>query len=330
MGHDKSQHDGDEHPQTGERPHEAVVQMTIDTTDPVIAHERQGRGQKPDQEQQDEYDQKLEDDGDRDRKHGNSQDREQNQNVRAKDRAGNRAQERDHDRSCDQEDRGDDRSRQQQPSMIKSLLITAGVALVCGVIGAMGYAHFFGPKPEGSRSDQSQGESDSGSKNESGSKEKSTGGENKASGKESNGRASTTNSIPGVSSTKDADMVKQQMKDLSRRVDNLRERVNGVTQPTDATPAVLRTMQVKMSKLAHEMAEVSALPVAYRHYDKRLETLKEELKTLRARIGPAQANSIGGRIPSLAPRAGIAAPASSTGGGKARKPTDQGTSHPIR
>ncbi len=330
MGHDKFQHDGDEHSQTGERPHEAVVQITIDATDPVIANRRQGRGQKPDQQQPDEDDQKLEDDGDRDKRHGNSQDRQQDQNGQGKNRGVQQAREHDHDRSRDQEDRVDDRSRRQQPSMMKNLLITAGVSLVCGVIGAMGYAHFFGPKSEGSSSDQAQGESDSGSKNESGSKEKSTGGEGKESGKESNSRALTTNSIPGVSLTKDADMLEQQIKDLSRRVNNLRERVDGVTQPTDATPPALRTMQVKMSKLAHEMAEVSAVPAAFRHYDKRLETLKEELKTLRARIGPAQADSTGGRIPSLTPLAGIAAPASPTGGSKASKPTDQGASRPER
>ena len=101
-----------------------------------------------------------------------------------------------------------DRSRQQQPSMTRSLLITAGVALVCGVIGAMGYAYFFGPKSKGSSSEGSQGKSDSSSKKESGSKEKAGGGESKQLGKESDAQASTTNLIPGVSSAKDAYMLK--------------------------------------------------------------------------------------------------------------------------
>ena len=61
----------------------------------------------------------------------------------------------------------------QQPSMMKSLLITAGVALVCGVIGAMGYSYFFGPKSEGPFVGRAQNKSDSGSKTESGPKEKS-------------------------------------------------------------------------------------------------------------------------------------------------------------
>ena len=243
-----------------------------------------------------------------DKKHGNSQDRPQDQNGRGKNRGGQEAPQHDADRGRDQERRGDDRSRQHQPSMMKNLLITAGVALVCGVIGAMGYAYFFGPKSKGSSSEGSQGKSDSSSKKESGSEEKSGGGESKQSGKESDAQASTTNSIPGVSSAKDADMLKQQIKDLSRRVDQLRERVDGVTQPTDATPLALRKMQIKMSELTHAMADVAAVPAAYRQYDNRLETLKEELKTLRERIDAAQADSIGGRIPILTPLAGIAAP----------------------
>ena len=87
-------------------------------------------------------------------------------------------------------------------------------------------------------------------------------------------------------------------------------------------------MQIKMSELTHAMAEVAALPAAYRQYDNRLETLKEELKTLRERIDAAQADSIGDRIPSLTPLAGFAAPTSSTGGSKASNPKDQGPSRP--
>ncbi len=174
--------------------------------------------------------------------------------------------------------------------MMRNLLITAGVALVCGVIGAMGYAYFFGPKLKGSSSEQSQRKIVSGSTKDSGPKEKSGAGESKESGKGSNTQASTTNSMPGVSSANDADMLKQQIKDLSRRVDRLRERVDSLTLPTDATPPALRQMQVKMSALTHAMAEVAALPAAYRQCDSRLETLKEELKTVRERIDAAQAD----------------------------------------
>ena len=278
MAHDESQHKGDGRSQTDESPDESLAPMTIDTADPAV----DTAGEHP-------SDWKL---------HPDATTRLETTGVGESDLrrvSGVRTvvskphPQNGEDRGRDQEDRGEDRSRrepQKQPSMIKSLLITASVALVCGVIGAMGYAHFFGPKSKESSSDQSQGKSDSGSKNEPGPKGKSGGGESK----ESNGQASTTNSIPSVSPAKDADIVKQQIKELAQRVDHLRVRVDSVTRPTDATPPLLRTMQIKMSELAHEMAEVAALPAAYREYDNRLETLKEELKTLRARVEATQAD----------------------------------------
>jgi len=70
----------------------------------------------------------------------------------------------------------------------------------------------------------------------------------------------------------------------------------------------MRTMQIKMSEMAHEMADIAALPAAYRQYDNRLENLKEEIKTLRASIDSAQADPIGGAIPGLTSRLRIAAP----------------------
>ena len=79
-------------------------------------------------------------------------------------------------------------------------------------------------------------------------------------------------------------------------------------------------MQIKMSELAHEMADVAVLPSAYRRYDDRLEALKEELRTLRVRVEGSQTNTIGGPIPSLTTLAGIAAVAASTGGRRSRQP----------
>ena len=271
---DESQYQGDDHSPTGEPPHEAPAPITIDTADPVIdkvVEHPSDRKLHPDATISVETAQVSESDllaatGVRtvfaDKKHVNSQDRPQDQNGRGKNRGGQEAPDHDVERGRDQERRGDDRSRQHQPSMLKNLLITAGVALVCGVIGAMGYAYCFGPKSKGSSPKGSQGKSGSSSKKESGSEEKSGGGESKQSGKESDSQASTTNSISGVSWVKDADMLKQQIKDVSRRVDQLRERVNGVTQPTDATPLALRTMQIKMSELTHAMADVAAVPAA--------------------------------------------------------------------
>jgi hypothetical protein len=304
MAHDESQHKGDGHSQTDASPDEPLAPMTIDTADPAI----DSAGEHP-------SDWKLQPDATTrlETTQAGEPDLHRVSGVRTvvsepDPRHGE-------DRGRDQEDRGEDRSRrerQQRPSMIKNLLITASVALVCGVIGAMGYAHFFGPKSKGSSPDQSQGKSDSGSKNEPGPKEKSGGGESK----QSNAQASTTSSIPGVSPAKDADMDKQQIKDLSQRVDQLRARVDDLTRPTDATPPAMRTMQIKMSDLAREMADIAMLPAAYRQYDNRLENLKEEIKTLRACIEAARSDPIGGGIPSLTSRAGIAAPIASPNAAK--------------
>ena len=111
----------------------------------------------------------------------------------------------------------------------------AGVGLVCGMIGAMGYVHFFGPKSKEFSSDQSQAKGKSGSKKKSGSGEKPRRGESQKLVDASNAQALTTTSVPGVASSKGADVFKQQIKDLSQRVDRLRERVDNVTRPTDET-----------------------------------------------------------------------------------------------
>ena len=209
---------------------------------------------------------------------------------RDRDRAAGPDDQRDRDRA----DRGDRPREGPRPSMTKTLLITAGVAMLCGVIGAMGYSYFFGSKPESS-ADQSRAGNDRGGKKASGTEKKSGGGsDGKSSGKESNAQASTSSSIPGFSSAEDADTLKKQIMDLMQRVDRLGERVDRMTRPKDETPPVLRTMQIKMGELAREMDEVAALPARVRHYGNRLETLQEDLKTLRARIEAMQ-GGIGGR-----------------------------------
>ena len=337
---DESQHQGDEDSQTGERPYEAPAPITIDTADPVIdkvVEHPADRKLHPDATISVETTQVSESDllaatGVRtvfaEKTQGNSQERPQGQNGRSKNRGGQQARQHDADRVQDQEDLGEDGSRQQQPSMMKNLLITAGVALVCGAIGAMGYSYFFGPKSKGSSSEGSQSKSDSSSKKESDPKEKPGGGESKESGKGSNAQAATKSSGPGLSPAKDADMLKQLITDLSQQVDNLRERVDGLTLPMDATPPALRKMQVKLSELTHAMAEVAALPAAHRQFDNQLEALKEELKTLRERIDAAQAHSIGDRRPGLTPLTGFAAPTASTDGSKAINRPEQGPSRP--
>jgi hypothetical protein len=201
-------------------------------------------------------------------------------------------------------------SQQQQPSMMKNLLITAVVALVCGVIGAMGYSYFFG-----SKSDESSSKNQSGTRKESSSKKKSGGGsQEKESGKESNEQASTSSSIPGFSSAEDADTLKKQIMDLMQRVDRLGERVDRMTRPRDETPPVLHTLQIKIGELAREMDEVAALPARFRHLENRIETVQEDLKILRARVEAQQGGVSAGGPPGLTLPRGTGALAAPEGG----------------
>ena len=107
-------------------------------------------------------------------------------------------------------------SRQQQPSMMKNLLMTAGVALICGVIGAAGYLYFLGPKPEESPSSQKKPDSESAKEATENKKSVFSGTESVM---ESNSRGAS--SIPGFTASDDADTLKKQIADLMQRVDGL-------------------------------------------------------------------------------------------------------------
>ena len=95
-----------------------------------------------------------------------------------------------------------------QPASSANPILTAVIALVCGVAGAAGYSYFFAPKP----AEPSQ------SKTESGSDKKSSSGATQT--------ADTQSLAPGSSSAQAADDLKQQIMSLSKRIDRLGERVD--------------------------------------------------------------------------------------------------------
>ncbi len=224
-------------------------------------------------------------------KHGASQGEKKKKNDQGRDEGDDRDEE-------DREDRSG-KPRGKQPSMMKNLMITAGVALLFGVLGAVGYSYFFGSKSNDSSSDQSKSKNESGSKNQSKSKQGSGSGSSKESGKESNSQSSNSSAIPGFTSAEDAETLKRQIMDLMQRVDRLGERIDRVSRPKDETPPVLHTLQIKMSELTREMDELASLPARVRHYDNRLETLQEELKTIRGRIEAVQEGSPRGGTPGI-------------------------------
>lgn len=351
MAHDQSRQDGDERPRAEDSHHDSADPIAIDTTDPaidsavehqadwkahpdttvrvettqvgehsplyisgvraVVIEDAPSQGHRPDVG-------RGRDGGSQGRRRGDERATDQD-----------RDRERDRDRSRERDDHGErgeeagesdhddrpDRSRSTLPmSMTKSLMLMAGVALVCGVLGAVGYAYFFGPKDDGSGGSQDKNESAKGKQADSA--KKSGGG---GSSKPSNAQASTSSSIPGFSSADDADTLRKQIMDLMQRVDRMGERVDRMTRPKDETPPVLRTMQIKMGELAREMGEVASLPAQFRHYGNRLETLQEDLKTLRARIDSLSSAPSGGRM-----TPGMTSPPGSddvSGSGEANNPT---------
>ena len=147
----------------------------------------------------------------------------------------------------DKDDRGDRRGeaqpRSRQPSMITNLLTTAAVALICGVIGAMGYSHFFGSKSGDPSSSQSKTEA--GSSQESNSKTRSGGGPNTDSANASSNRTSTSSAIPGSSPPEEADELKRQITNLNQRIDRLGQQVDRLQELLSLTVPLLQRITPK-------------------------------------------------------------------------------------
>jgi hypothetical protein len=147
--------------------------------------------------------------------------------------------------------RGADHDRGERPppprSTMKSLLATGAVALVCGVIGAMGYSYFFGPKPQASASTQSGKQA--GSKGESAGKSQDGAASkaelpNEASTMESSPSASA---MPGEISMEDAETLNQQLAKLTARIDRLGERVDRLQELLGLAVPLLQRLAPKTS-----------------------------------------------------------------------------------
>lgn len=162
--------------------------------------------------------------------------------------------------------------------MMKNLLMTAVVGLIGGVVGAAGYSYFLGAKPDEADSAKKKPEV-AAPKKASESKSAFSGTQ---SVNESNSRGASV--VPGFTASDDADTLRVQIAELMQRIDGLSGRVDRLSRPKDETPPVLHTMQIKIGELAKVMDDVASLPAKVRHYDNRLETMQEEIKTLRSRI----------------------------------------------
>jgi hypothetical protein len=218
---------GNEDLESGQPGQVAPTRITIAATDPVIetvvGHEAE-RKQHSQTAVSVETPQGVKPETGRDR--GEVQDRDLHRGPRRDEHQG--SQRVDADRAPRREEDGGDQRGQagpqpQQPSMMKNLLITAAVALVCGVIGAMAYAHFFGSKSD--RSSSSQTKHEAGANQGSSSRTKSGGGSHAETAP-----TSTSSSVRGSRSAQGADALNEQIKDLTWRIDRLGERVDRLQQ----------------------------------------------------------------------------------------------------
>jgi hypothetical protein len=109
--------------------------------------------------------------------------------------------------------------RPKSASMAPNLLLTAAVSLVCGVLGAMSYFHFYGYKPAGSTPAHASVKSSPGEKSSTDDPPAN------AAPKDSSTQAPSPSS-PAASSTAEMAELKDQMRILSQRMDRLGERVD--------------------------------------------------------------------------------------------------------
>jgi len=170
---------------------------------------------------------------------------------------------------------GDDRRQAAPaaPSMTKTLLFAALVALVCGVAGAWGYSHFLG----GSNSEDQQSSKGSDSqKSQNKSNQKSDSKPSDA----SSTIADTGKEIPGFTRADDAETLRAQNQHLAERIDRLSERIDKISPSRYKTPPDLRTLQITVGKLAETVQNMGNLPTRFRTLENRLEDLDQKLKTL--------------------------------------------------
>jgi hypothetical protein len=125
--------------------------------------------------------------------------------------------------------------------MIRNLAITAAVALSCGVIGAMGYLHFF--TPESGESTTSHSKTEAGTKDGSSVNGQSAGksGTTPALDSSTRARASIGSSVVGYGSTPEFVERKEQITNLDQRIDRLGQQVDGIQRMLGlALPLLLR------------------------------------------------------------------------------------------
>jgi hypothetical protein len=197
---------------------------------------------------------------------------------------------------------------------MRTLMLAAALALVGGVLGALGYDSFSGGK---SQSSDDHKQASSGSPSKGGGSEKgkfrSGGSSTKSKGSDEEETASALhegNTIPGFTTAQDADALSKQIGDLAQRLDALQARLNAMERSSEPMPPDLHTLQVKMGELSRTIDDVARLPSRVHRIGTDLEALEQQVKMTRDRLtaiedqdqtGPAPHDSTPGVVPDSAP-----------------------------
>lgn len=190
-------------------------------------------------------------------------------------------------------DRKHDHAKQDEgPSTTKMLLMAGAVSLLCGLLGALGYQYFFGGESQSdddkhaSSSDKKSGGSQQG---KSGSSKQDKGSDEGQTGSASNERQT----IPGFTTTEDAESLRKQIGRLSQQIYALHVRMDQLTRSEEQTPPNLHTLQIKVGEMAQTIHELAKLPSQIRQTSSRVASLEQKLKVLSDRVSERDDESPG-------------------------------------
>jgi TolA-binding protein len=176
------------------------------------------------------------------------------------------------------DDRKDGSARKERPAWM-GLVMTAVVALVCGVAGAWAFSHFDSSKDK-DQSEQAKGGDDS------------KGQANKQASGDPEGES------PKAMANPDAQAMKDQIQQLYSRFATIQQRVDAMATPRDTNPPELAALRIRVDELSSKADEVASFPGRARSIEDRLDRLQAEVKGLRDQLSAEKAKSTA-RAPSM-------------------------------
>lgn len=175
--------------------------------------------------------------------------------------------------------------RSSRPSVLgmtwKTLLIVAGISLLCGAAGAWATNQFAWPgKLESDQKSAKKGGKSGQQSGDGGKSAEQVGKSNQQGDKSTKSAAASALSIPGFTAADDAETLKKQIEDLANRLNQVDHRLDSLEKPEHETPPAVHTLQTKVGELTAELDQVARLPSRFRSLEKRLSSIEQRIKTL--------------------------------------------------